>query len=324
MKKDLQRIVYYATQAPSSHNTQPWKFLVEDDRILIFPDYTRALTIADADQHELFISLGCALENLMIAARQMNYAPSATIHTEGEIYIEVNLTALAQSKDDRLFDQIVVRQTTRNKYNGKPIPENYLEVLRSSAMRDDVKCKFFTDYDEIGTVIELVKEACIRQYSDEAFVDEMLQWVRFNESGAVKTLDGINSASSGKPSVPGWLGKFILGSTSPKKQADQIEELIRSSSALVFFIGKRNDVKAWINLGRSFERFALTATSLNISHAHINMPCEVPSVRQKLAHLMDLNHDEAPLLLIRIGYSEKMPYSYRRPVEQVVELRQQD
>lgn len=319
MKQNLQKIIYYATQAPSSHNTQPWKFKIEEQRILIYPDYSRTLEIADADRHELYISLGCALENLVVAARHFDYATTVRINTEGEIFIEVTLRPMAQSKDDSLFDQIVLRQSTRNLYDGKPIPAHYIEVLRSSAMRENVDCRILTGFDEISTVTELVKEACIRQYSDEAFVDELLEWVRFNESNAVKKLDGIHSAATGKPGVPNWLGKLIVGSTSPKSQADAIEELVKSSSGLVFFIAGNNDVKSLINLGRSFERFALTATSFNINLAHVNMPCEVPSVRHKLSNLLGLKGTETPLLLLRIGYSQKMPYSYRRPVEQVVE-----
>ena len=319
MVKHLQKIIYYATQAPSSHNTQPWKFRIDEDRIRIYPDYSRSLAVADADRHELFISLGCALENLVIAARNFDYATRVMIQTEGEVYIDVTLVPSAQSKDDKLFDQIMLRQSTRNKYDGRPVPEQYLEVLQSAALREGISCRMFTEKEAFHTISTLVKEACIRQYTDEAFVDEMLQWIRFNESKAVKTLDGIHSATTGKPSVPNWLGKFILGSTSPNKQAAAIEEMIQSSAGLVFFVAQKNDIRHWINLGRSFERFALTATSLNISHAHVNMPCEVPSVRHKLSQLLQLKGGETPLLLLRIGYSEKMPYSYRRPVEQVLE-----
>ena len=72
----------------------------------------------------------------------------------------------------------------------------------------------------------------------------------------------------------------------------------------------------WISLGRAFQRFGLTATKLNIRHAHMNMPCEVPEIREKMAKY--LNSEGDPLLLVRIGYSEKMPYSFRRNLEEVL------
>jgi len=77
--------------------------------------------------------------------------------------------------------------------------------------------------------------------------------------------------------------------------------------ALIVFIAKRNDKKAWVNVGRSFEQMALTATSLNVNSAHKNMPCEEVSVRQNLIQQLNLKNGKQPLLLIRLGYSEKMP-----------------
>lgn len=318
MDRNYTKIVHYAIQAPSSHNSQPWKFRIEGNRIFIYPDYSRALEIADFDKHELFISLGCALENLVIAARHFDYYPLVHIQTEGEVFIEVELQQLTQSKDDKLFEQIEIRQSTRNVYNGKPIPPQHLEVLGSVSMREGVGRHILTEKNLLEPVIELVKEACRVQYSDESFVDELLHWVRFNEKAAVEKLDGVFSGTVGRPSVPGWLGKIVMAGTSPQKQADRNEKLIRSSSGLVVFTARHNDTRSWINAGRCFERFALTATSLGVHHAHMNMPCEVMSSRLKLARLLNLQNGELPLLMVRIGYSSKMPYSYRRPAEQVL------
>ena len=94
-------------------------------------------------------------------------------------------------------------------------------------------------------------------------------------------------------------------------------KLIYSSSGFVLFIADKNDITHWVNLGRAFQRFALTATKLNMSHAHVNMPCEEIEVRKKMADRLELS-GKHPLLLIRFGYSNKMPYSFRRPADEVV------
>ena len=67
-EEKLTFLLNYAILAPSSHNSQPWKFNVTKDEILVFVDKSRRLQVADADQRELYVSLGCALENLIIAA----------------------------------------------------------------------------------------------------------------------------------------------------------------------------------------------------------------------------------------------------------------
>ena len=50
--KKLQFLLCYAILAPSSHNTQPWKFSFSEDEIQVFIDRTRWLKIADTDQRE--------------------------------------------------------------------------------------------------------------------------------------------------------------------------------------------------------------------------------------------------------------------------------
>jgi hypothetical protein len=61
-------LVRYATLAPSSHNTQCWKFRIEQDAIAIGPDLSRRTPSVDPDDHHLHVSLGCAAENLVQAA----------------------------------------------------------------------------------------------------------------------------------------------------------------------------------------------------------------------------------------------------------------
>ena len=51
-----------------SHNTQCWKFALEGKGITILPDLSRRTPAVDPDDHHLFVSLGCAAENLMQAA----------------------------------------------------------------------------------------------------------------------------------------------------------------------------------------------------------------------------------------------------------------
>ena len=54
--QQLPEFVRCATMAPSGHNTQPWKFSITGDCIRIFPDFTRALSVVDPDNRELYIS----------------------------------------------------------------------------------------------------------------------------------------------------------------------------------------------------------------------------------------------------------------------------
>src|ERR1700724_1574368 len=56
----LRELVRYATLAPSSHNTQCWKFRIQERSITIEPDFSRRCPVVDPDDHHLFVSLGCS------------------------------------------------------------------------------------------------------------------------------------------------------------------------------------------------------------------------------------------------------------------------
>jgi hypothetical protein len=320
MEKQFKEMIHCATLAPSGHNTQPWKFASEDNSILIFPDYSRRLQVVDPDDHALFIGLGCALENLIVAAHHMGFSTKVEyfLPDEATEHIRITLNQEKVESDPDLFKAIHHRQSTRSKYDGRPIPPADLEKLKQASRQDNVSFILFTEAAEIEPIIEFVKEGNILQFRNQSFVNELIDWIRFSKKDAMATRDGVNSASMGLPYVPRWLGKFIMNTfATPKGEAKKCEKLIRDSSGLALFIAEFNDKKSWINVGRSFERFVLKATALNIKHAHMNMPCEEIEVRRKLQQYLGLQREQ-PLLLSRIGYSNPMPKSYRRPVEHVL------
>ncbi len=67
----LRELVRFATLAANSHNTQPWKFALSDNRIAIAPDLARRCPAVDPDNHHVFASLGCATENIERVAAAM-------------------------------------------------------------------------------------------------------------------------------------------------------------------------------------------------------------------------------------------------------------
>ena len=319
MRDTIELLIKYAIKAPSGHNTQPWKFSYEKNVIKLFPDYHRRLPITDPDDHALFISLGCAMENLIIAAGYFGYKVEIDYFPplEHRECIMLRLTERSVTPEDRLFEAIDKRQSTRKRYNGRKIPGEDIKALKHATNFEGISSLIFTGQQEILPFTEFIKEASYIQFSNKAFKNELSYWIRFNTKEARQTGDGLYAVSMGSPSVPRWLGKLVMRFMTPCREAKRVEKLVRSSSALMVFVTESDQKKNWIKLGRAFERAALTATSLNIKHAHINMPCEEIEVRKKLAAYLGLPDGHQPLLLIRLGYSSCMPYSYRRPIDKV-------
>jgi hypothetical protein len=55
-----------ASLAPSIHNTQPWRFVVQSDALELRADNERQLRALDPTGRQLVISCGCALFNARV------------------------------------------------------------------------------------------------------------------------------------------------------------------------------------------------------------------------------------------------------------------
>ena len=129
-------LIEHAIRAPSGHNTQPWRFTLGADCITIAPDFSKRLPVVDPDNRELYISLGCAGENLRIAASHYGYATTTAIAADGAITI--TLQQQSGIIPNPLFAQIPRRQTNRALYDGRAIPQALLDDILASATSDGV------------------------------------------------------------------------------------------------------------------------------------------------------------------------------------------
>jgi hypothetical protein len=309
-------LVRYATLAPSSHNTQCWKFAIEDKAITIAPDLSRRCPAVDPDDHHLFVSLGCAAENLVQAALAHGLKADAAFDA-GRAVLRVALEPTA-SATTPLFQAIPLRQCTRAEYGGMPISGEELRLLETAATGNGVQLLLLTEKAAMERVLELVVQGNTAQMNDRAFVEELKAWIRFDGREAARRGDGLYSASSGNPSVPTWLGRLMFGLFfTPKSENDKYARHVRSSAGIAVFVGAQADKAGWIEVGRAYERFALQASALDIRNAHLNQPVEVASLRPQLANLLGLP-GQRPDLVIRFGRGPTLPPSLRRPVSSVL------
>lgn len=132
-------LVGSAVLAPSSHNTQPWRFRIGEKSIELWADRRRALPVNDPFDRELLISCGCALLNLRVAAAHAGLAPiteSGARHDcdrLARITLPVGDSALA---DAELFGFIPLRRTYRHRFAEKPVPEEVLRALGQAAEKE--------------------------------------------------------------------------------------------------------------------------------------------------------------------------------------------
>lgn len=313
----LKELIRYATLAPSGHNTQCWRFQVDKRSISILPDLSRRTPAVDPDDHHLYVSLGCAAENLSLAARTFGLSGEVDFSDEGNGKVIINLEP-CEAEQSPLFDAIVFRQCTRSDYDGTPVASAELGMLEAAGTGNEVKVVLLTERDAIERVLEYAIRGNTLQLGNPAFRSELEAWIRFSDSEAIATGDGLSARVTGNPPAPRWLGKYLLRvMLRAKSENDKIARQIRSSAGIAVFVSEVNDLAHWVEAGRCYQRFALQATALGIHNAFINQPVEEATVRPEFARAMVLGGGR-PDLVVRFGRGKAMPKSLRRPVENVI------
>ena len=307
-------LVRFATLAANSHNTQPWTFAVGDNEITVAPDFHRRCPAVDPDDHHLFASLGCAVENLAHAAAAFGLKATTTLIGDRLV------TGLEPAPPVRspLFEAITVRQSTRAKYDGKPVSSDSIRLLENAGREPGVSLIIMTDRARVSNVVDYVLQGNSAQMRDAAFMAELKSWLRFSEADAVARMDGLFSRASGNPALPAWLARPLLRllfteDRENKKYRDHIE----SSAGIAVFISEADDRAHWVAAGRACQRFGLQATALGLKYAFINQPVEVPALRSQFASYLGLD-GRRPDIVLRFGVGPELPRSLRRPPEQVM------
>jgi nitroreductase len=316
-RPDLAELIRYATLAASGHNTQPWRFHLADDRIAIRPDFARRTPVVDPDDHHLFVSLGCAAENLALAAAECGRRSEVRFDPEGAGSIIFEFDG-APPEHSILFEAIPRRQATRADYSGRPVSAPDLETLAAAVRVPGVDLILATDRQQIERVLDLVVAGNSAQMADPAFVRELKDWLRFNPRQALETGDGLFSAASGNPTAPAWLGGLMFDLVfRVATENDKYVRQLRSSAGVAIFVSEHDDKDHWVRAGRACQRFALQATALGLKHAFINQPVEVAALRPQLANLVGMA-GRRPDIVMRFGYGPTLPFSPRRPVGAVL------
>jgi hypothetical protein len=282
------------------------------------PDLSRRTPVVDPDDHHLFVSLGCATENLVLAAAAAGRASEVRYEVAAEGRIDVAMSPAAARESDA-FKAIPARQCTRSEFDGKPVAAEVLRRLEQAGRDEGVDVLFLTAMDQMEQVLEQIVAANRMQMADSAFVSELQSWLRFNPAAAMAAGDGLFSACSGNPQLPDWLGGPLFKAFFTEAAEQQkIVSQVRSSAGIAVFHSAADDRLHWMRAGRAYQRFALEATALGIRHAHLNQPVEVAAVRPDFASSLGLD-GRRPELVIRFGYAPPMPMSLRRPPEAVID-----
>jgi nitroreductase len=301
-----------AVQAPSPHNTQPWRFEVDGSRITLLLDRERVLTVADPGAREARLSCGAALCNLRTQLRALgrvglvDLLPDASNHDVLAI-VRVAGERAPTAAERRIADAIPKRHTNRHPFLERAVPAGARSALTAAAREEGAALVLVDASPRYDLIVQLVRRAEHRQDTDDSYQDEIKLWL----GGSMDRTDGVPMSAIGPDPQSDRalsLRRFYRPNPMPPRQFEQQPLL---AGVVTPEAGARADIVA----GAGMQRALLTACTLGLSTSFLSQPFEVPETRARLAD--EFRPDGEIHTLIRVGYGYPVPRTPRRSAGEV-------
>lgn len=335
----VRRLVSAAVLASSPHNSQPWRFSVSGDQILLHADFTRKLGAMDPFQREMFIGLGCALENMAIAAPGAGFAADIALLPDSKRGLAALVTLTpADPSPHRLERAIARRRTDRGPYDtARAVDGDDIHALQSE-LGDDrpFELLFFPRGSaQAASFSELTMQATRDIVADAKMSHDSARWYRHDQETIDARRDGLTMQTQGFAPWLTTLVRLLPQSSEKTAHISWLRNTREVQLATAMQIGmivvpqaRLLDDATSLAVGRAWQRLHLAATELGIACQPINQIPErisrerqlgwAPKMQRALEQRFPLNG--VPTFCFRMGFpTREAPHSPRRMVEMVTE-----
>ena len=330
-------LVRSAILAANPHNTQPWRFRASASAIELYVDPSRNTGAMDPYLREQHIGLGCALENLVIAAQAKGYEPQVTLLPDDanpQLVARVGLVQ-GEASNQALYEAIPRRHTHRAPFDtSRSLSSETLGAL-DSAIADISRAGVIWISSDApkGQAGQLIVEAAEAFAADRQQSVDSFKWWRDSWSDIQRFKDGMTIDAAGLSPLLTAIAKILPPET--REQNDQgwiqltRDTSVKTAAAFGFvMVRDAGDNSQRIEGGRVYQRLHLTAVSKGLAMQPLNTITEridrerflgVTPRFQEAAQALLAEPGWEPLMSFRIGYpTVQPPPSPRRPADSVI------
>lgn len=314
------RLVRAAILAANPHNSQPWRFRVADSAIDVFADAGRNIGAIDPFLREMTMGIGCALENLLIAAAHEGYAAEVTLLPDpgNPAHAAHILLSPGTRVVSPLYDAIPRRHTNRGPYEiARSVPVDLLDGSAAlGADLPDTRVVWFSSPDARKRVGELIVAATEAIIADRQQSADSAKWFRTSWQQLQTLRDGITLDAQSLPRFINAAAKILppLSQESADQawlQATRERHVATAAAFGLITVPNARDNAMRIRGGRLWQRMHLWATTKGLAVQPLNQMAEradrelqlgiEPRFGTALKELVADANSEA-LMPFRIGY----------------------
>ena len=315
-RRMLDELLLAAVAAPSMHNTQPWRFRIEDagGTIELHADPARTLPLGDPDGRAAHIACGAALLNLRVAAAVAGLRSDVRLLPDtGQPLLLAEIRLAGRHHPTRwereLHAAIWRRQTNREPFSNRPVPPGIRAELGEAACLEGATLAFL-DRGETRRVLRLAAETERDLLADPAYRAELARW-----AGGYRDRDGIPGTALGPRSPDG--GNPVRDFNPERRHGPVRYAWFEEHPQLAVLSAGSGGPLAWLMAGQALQRVWLTATCRGIAVCPLTQSLETAE-----AWLVRDPRSAAgqPQMILRIGYGLPLrPGAPRRPVAEVID-----
>jgi hypothetical protein len=328
-------LVGAAILAANAHDSQPWVFRVAPGQIDLFAATERSIGAMDPLGREMYLSLGCALENLVLAAKAHGYRADVRLMPAAEDPTHVAWVAIApgSAEPPDLYNAIPLRHTNRAAYRtDRAVEPALLEEIGALADTSEVSLAWLSTGEEKALFSRLTIEATEAIIVDAEQARDDFAWYRQDRADIERLRDGITMDAGGMGDIQRLLVRMLPPSSQATMQqgwldATRDRQVSTASAFGVITVRYPTDQRQRLMAGRLLQRIHLYATTKGLALQPLNQIFERAD-REASAGLAPVFTGAADGLspdgshgvtAFRIGYPESAASaSPRRPAEDVI------
>jgi len=309
-----------AHQAPSIHNTQPWRLRALPDGLDVLEDPDRALQGTDPRGRDRVISCGAAVRNAEVALARLGFAPVTTVLPDGDGARRVASvragavdrgSAQARARAEQLYRAVWTRRTHRRIFLSNQGPTDLPDAVRDAARGAGVRLEEVPPARR-GRFAQLLWEAAQLQAVDGAVAPEVRNWTRARHGGT--ETDGVPVRSHGTAPFP--VDGLLLHPVPVSPAAPQWVTDDLAQGAVAVLLTSADTRADWVRAGIALEAVLLAVTAAGLVASFINQPVQQEAFRPRLAALT--GGPGYPQAVLRIGRAlVDVPATPRRPLVEV-------